>query len=30
MIETTARVVSAESGTVLVQPSTQSGCGGCG
>ena len=30
MIETTARVVSAENGTVLVQPTTQSGCGGCG
>jgi len=29
MIETTARVVSAESGTVLVQPTAQSGCGGC-
>ena len=30
MIETTARVVSAEYGTAMVQPSTQSGCGGCG
>ena len=30
MIETTARVVSSANGTVLVQPSTQSGCGGCG
>jgi len=30
MIETTVRVVSAENGTVLVQPTTQSGCGGCG
>jgi sigma-E factor negative regulatory protein RseC len=29
MIETTARVVSSDNGTVLVQPSTQSGCGGC-
>jgi len=29
MIETTARVVSADNGTVMVQPSTQSGCGGC-
>jgi sigma-E factor negative regulatory protein RseC len=29
MIETTARVVSSDSGTVMVQPSTQSGCGGC-
>jgi sigma-E factor negative regulatory protein RseC len=30
MIETTARVVSADNGTVMVQPSTQSGCGSCG
>jgi sigma-E factor negative regulatory protein RseC len=30
MIETTARVVSADNGTVMVQPSAQSGCGGCG
>jgi sigma-E factor negative regulatory protein RseC len=30
MIETTARVVSSDNGTVMVQPSTQSGCGGCG
>jgi len=30
MIETTARVVSADNGTVMVLPSTQSGCGGCG
>jgi sigma-E factor negative regulatory protein RseC len=30
MIETTARVVSTDNGTVMVQPSTQSGCGGCG
>lgn len=29
MIETTARVVSTDNGTVLVEPSTQSGCGGC-
>jgi sigma-E factor negative regulatory protein RseC len=29
MIETTARVVSSDNGTVMVQPSTQSGCGGC-
>ena len=29
MIETTARVVSSENGTVMVQPSAQSGCGGC-
>jgi sigma-E factor negative regulatory protein RseC len=29
MIETTARVVTAENGTVMVEPSTQSGCGGC-
>jgi sigma-E factor negative regulatory protein RseC len=30
MIETTARVVSSDNGTVMVQPSTQSGCGDCG
>lgn len=30
MIETTARVVSSDNGTVMVQPSAQSGCGGCG
>lgn len=30
MIETTARVVSSDNGTVMVQPSTQSGCGSCG
>jgi sigma-E factor negative regulatory protein RseC len=30
MIETTARVVSSDNGAVMVQPSTQSGCGGCG
>jgi sigma-E factor negative regulatory protein RseC len=30
MIETTARVVSTDNGTVMVQPSAQSGCGGCG
>ena len=29
MIETTARVVSTVNGTVLVEASTQSGCGGC-
>jgi len=29
MIETTARVVSADNGTVMVEASTQSGCGGC-
>lgn len=29
MIETTARVVSTTNGTVLVEASTQSGCGGC-
>lgn len=29
MIETSARVVSASDGTVMVEPSTQSGCGGC-
>jgi sigma-E factor negative regulatory protein RseC len=29
MIETTARVVSSDNGTVMVQPSAQSGCGGC-
>ena len=29
MIETTARVVSSCNGTVLVEPSTESGCGGC-
>lgn len=30
MIETTARVVSADNGTVMVEASAQSGCGGCG
>lgn len=29
MIETTARVVSADNGTILVEPSNESGCGGC-
>ena len=29
MIETTARVVSAENGTILVEPKNESGCGGC-
>lgn len=29
MIETTARVVSSDNGTVLIQPNNQSGCGGC-
>lgn len=29
MIETTARVVSVDNGTVMVEPSAQSGCGGC-
>jgi sigma-E factor negative regulatory protein RseC len=29
MIETTARVVSADNGKVMVAASTQSGCGGC-
>jgi len=29
MIETTARVVSAHNGTILVEPSNESGCGGC-
>jgi len=29
MIETTARVVSANNGTVLVEPNIESGCGGC-
>lgn len=29
MIETTARVVSSENGTVMVEASAQSGCGGC-
>lgn len=29
MIETSARVVSAESGVVLVEPATESGCSGC-
>ncbi len=29
MIETSARVVSADNGTVLVEASAQSGCGGC-
>jgi len=29
MIETTARVVSTANGTVLVEASTQTGCGGC-
>ena len=29
MIETTARVVSAENGTILVEPHNESGCGGC-
>ena len=30
MIETSARVVSSDNGTVLIQPNNQSGCGGCG
>jgi positive regulator of sigma E activity len=30
MIETSARVVSSHNGTVLVEPTVQSGCGGCG
>lgn len=30
MIETSARVVSSDNGTVLIQPNSQSGCGGCG
>ncbi len=29
MIETTARVVSADNGTILVEPENESGCGGC-
>lgn len=29
MIETIARVVSAENGTILVEPRNESGCGGC-
>jgi sigma-E factor negative regulatory protein RseC len=29
MIETSARVVSADNGKVLVEPSGESGCGGC-
>jgi sigma-E factor negative regulatory protein RseC len=29
MIETSARVVSSENGTVMVEPSAESGCGGC-
>ena len=29
MIETTARVVSCDNGTALVEPTAQSGCGGC-
>ncbi|WP_035382709.1 SoxR reducing system RseC family protein [Ferriphaselus sp. R-1] len=29
MIETSARVVSVESGVVRIEPTTQSGCGGC-
>ena len=29
MIETSARVVSANNGKVLVEPSSESGCGGC-
>jgi sigma-E factor negative regulatory protein RseC len=29
MIETTARVVSADNGTILVEASNESGCGGC-
>jgi sigma-E factor negative regulatory protein RseC len=29
VIETTARVVSADNGTVMVEASAQSGCGGC-
>lgn len=29
MIETTARVVSSDNGTVLIQPNNQAGCGGC-
>ncbi len=30
MIETSARVVSSDNGTILIQPNNQSGCGGCG
>ncbi len=30
MIETSARVVSSDKGTILIQPNNQSGCGGCG
>jgi sigma-E factor negative regulatory protein RseC len=30
MIETTARVVAAENGTAMVEPTMQSSCGGCG
>ena len=29
MIATSARVISADNGTVLVEPTAQSGCGGC-
>jgi sigma-E factor negative regulatory protein RseC len=29
MIETTARVVAAENGTAMVEPTMQSSCGGC-
>jgi len=29
MIETTARVISADNGTALVEPTLESGCGGC-
>jgi sigma-E factor negative regulatory protein RseC len=29
MIRTTARVVSTDNGTILVEPSNESGCGGC-
>ncbi len=29
MIETSARVVSSDNGTVLIQPNNASGCGGC-
>jgi sigma-E factor negative regulatory protein RseC len=29
MIKTSARVISADNGTVLVEPTTESGCGGC-
>lgn len=29
MIETSARVVSTQNGAVLVEPSSESGCGGC-